>query len=186
MIRKLRNIVHPDIKIYSHAPQLEGFSINSQQIVKDVCKLLSISPDKKAYKVKLPTLSDELTWSFIRGYFDGDGSIRKLGGIRRSPSCSITSNSKDMRDAIQNFCKIPCSNTLDKLEWSGNNALDFLGKLYDNTELKLSRKYDRYLDWTAWIPVLQGIGSRGKLGQFKWIKTPSYHLNQGHLILDMT
>ena len=48
-------------------------SINSKKIVNDLIKLGCIN--KKSLIIKFPIIKDELKNHFIRGYFDGDGSI---------------------------------------------------------------------------------------------------------------
>ena len=154
-----------------------NFAISSNKLVEDTCRHLKCSPGKKDATIQFPDLpSEPLTWAFIRGYFDGDGSIRRPAKGHMSPSCSIASNSKGMIDGIKEFTKnqnnIQVAGKQFKVEWSGPQALDFLSKIYDGSKINLNRKYDDYLNWSLWRPSLMG---RGNLGAFfegaRWAKT---------------
>lgn len=160
-----------DVKI---KPEKFGYiyslSFNSQKASEDICRLLSIVPGKKSYSVCFPELkNDDLKWAFIRGFFDGDGSVVKPTEKKRTPYCSISTSSKKMREYIMDFCKIPCTENGINLNWSGINCLDFLGKLYDGCSLALSRKRELYYDWACWQPTL--IGKWGRDPLFSWQKT---------------
>ena len=69
--------------------------INSNIIVKDVCYLLKITPGKKSNKISFPKLeTEQLTWAFIRGVFDGDGAVSDPNrNKKRFPVVNITSSS---------------------------------------------------------------------------------------------
>lgn len=151
-LTKIKNIISNELPIKTKKT-LVGFSISSMKIVKDVCNLLSIEPKKKSDVVKFPNLdNDDLKWAFVRGYFDGDGHIVKISENHSNPSCCITSNSTTMLQSIKDFCNIPSTLDVDNLHWHSNNALDFLSKIYDNSSIKLRRKYDQYLDISTWVP----------------------------------
>lgn len=145
----------------------------SKEIVIDICKHLKVQPGKKDAVVTFPELSSkELSWAFLRGFFDGDGSIRHPGGNSSYPQCNIATTSKSMRDSIETFCQIPCNNRDGKIEWYGNNALDFLGNLYETSNIFLNRKRDAYIQIAMWVPSLHsGKGIRGREAIFYWSKT---------------
>ena len=148
-------------------------SICSKTMCEDICAHLGIQPGKKSDIIKFPKLdNEELNWAFIRGFFDGDGSIRNPKKYS-TPSCKITSNSQDFRKHLIEFCKIPCKENKIDINWEGVNALDFLGKIYDNSTIKLCRKYNDYMDWVCWVPILRGENNSGCLGdrQICWYKT---------------
>jgi dUTP pyrophosphatase len=130
--------------------------------------------------VGFPALADDsLRWAFVRGYFDGDGSISSIRAAWRrtsrggypAPRCSIASTSGRLLDAIAAFCGIPAHRASGGLEWGGTSALDFLGRLYDGATIYLARKHDLYLDWCHWIPCLSGTGRHGSTPFFRWAKT---------------
>ncbi len=153
----LSEIVSNELKVKEiKGKEQVSLDINSKEISEDICKLLQINFGKKSYIVRFPNLeSDELKWAFLRGYFDGDGSIRKITEEHHSPECNITSNSIDMINDIKNFCKIPCHISVkhSQITWNGNNCLDFLDKLYDvNSIYRLERKFELYLSICTWVP----------------------------------
>ena len=159
---------------HEEEPAARGFAFSSREIVSDVCRWLGISPGKKDSVVSFPELANEdLKWAFLRGYFDGDGSVSSLKAARALspyPRCSIASTSESMLHAIQSFCGIPCHRGKGHLEWSGNNALDLMARLYDGAPIFLRRKRDLYLDWSTWVPGLGGGGNHGRELQFRWVK----------------
>ena len=168
----LRDIICKELPITPKKDtDLVGFSISSQTISNDVCDLLNILPEKKSYVVCFPELeSDELKWCFLRGLFDGDGGISNISETNRSPYCTISTSSENMRKSIIEFSKIPCTENGINLAWSGNNALDFLDKLYKNSKFRLSRKYELYLDISTWVPSVS-YSRYYKNDHCKWSKT---------------
>lgn len=175
-LEHLRNIICPELPIKSKKTKI-GYNqcslvINSNKCAVDVCNILQISFGKKDKIVKMPKLAnEELQWAFIRGYFDGDGSIISPCKSKTYPVCKIASYSSYIKDSIRDFTKIPCSVHEEAIEWSGVNALDFLGKLYDNAKHYLSRKRNLYLDWCCWAPGIGGTGTYGTENCFRWVKT---------------
>ena len=173
----LRNELCRELPIRSKKPALVGFTVSSQRLVRDVCRLLDIVPGKKSHTVGFPMLSDEvLQWAFLRGLFDGDGSITSIrAALKRkrwpAPRCNLVSNSPRLLDAVAAFCKVPAYRGRDVLEWGGANALDFLGRLYKNATIALSRKRDLYLDWCCWTPIRTGSGGQGAFPLFRWART---------------
>lgn len=152
---------------------LKSIAICSKKISDRVCELLNIKKEKKDKIVNFPELkNDELKWAFIRGLFDGDGWIKDIGSCR-SPKCGIASTSENMKNGICNFYKTLCYRHLGGVEWWSINALDFLGKIYDDCGdgLYLPRKRLSYWDWSSWIPALMDKGTLGKCPLFKWYKS---------------
>lgn len=172
-LRVLRDIVAAELPVRRKAPNLLGFDINSKRIATRVCSLLHIEPRKKSDVVGFPQLAnDDLRWAFVRGFFDGDGSIVKPPGSKesRAPRCNIATGSLRMREAIKDFCGIPCYHGSDRLEWNGTAAMDFLAKLYDGAKVWLGRKRDLYIDWCTWVPSLTGP-NHGVEDLFRWVRT---------------
>jgi len=169
VLEKLVDIFCKDLPIAERKDNQVSISINSKRISKNVCEHLGIDPGKKSNIIKFPH-HISYKWEFLRGYFDGDGHVCKINN-RRYPRCGITSSSIDMLDGISNFISnSPHSRYKDRIELSGNNALDFLGKLYNDASIYMARKRDLYLDWCAWVPSLSGNGAHGKNLLFKWNK----------------
>jgi dUTP pyrophosphatase len=157
-LENIKNIICEELPITEYKKDMVSLDINSKNMCQDLCKLFNIERGKKSDLINFPELNnDDLTWAFIRGYFDGDGSIRDILQ-RASPECSITSMSNNMLKSIAEFVKIPYKLINDKLCYYGTNCIDFLGKLYINSKqnLRLKRKYEQFIDWCDWKPVLKG------------------------------
>lgn len=172
ILTQLRNMINSSIPIVKKE-NLLSFTINSQEIVNDVCSLFNVPPGKKSDTVKPPVLESHLERHFWRGYFDGDGTVNKPGN-ENYPKASVTSNSSDMRKGLEIFSgSSSCSNSdkTNAIYWSGNSCLDFLERLYGNATIYLGRKRDLYLDWTVWVPSLSGTGNYGNALEFRFNKT---------------
>jgi dUTP pyrophosphatase len=151
-LEELRDIVCENIPVKPKTnTNLFYFDINSRQVCEDACRHLQINRGKKSDVVKFPNLdNDELTWAFLRGYFDGDGSIVNYENTS-TPNCSISSNSESMLKSIGEFAKIPYKLYKADIYYFGTNCIDFLGKLYDPSSIyRLQRKYEAYIDWITW------------------------------------
>lgn len=66
-----------------------------------------------------------------------------------------------MKDAIMQFVGIPCTLYEGGIRFQGVNAIDFMGRLYDEASLALSRKLEEYYECLAWKPKLKGPGNSG-------------------------
>lgn len=162
IIIKIRNYICPSIPIKhktetSNNKKLYYIVINSNQISKDICKWLKIAPKKKCYDIQFPNIDDKLKLAFIRGFFDGHGYVSNIFGKDRFPKCGISSGSKKILEDIKEYVNIPGSityNQCSNLQYSHNNALDFLGKLYNPSSISMNRKYNMYQDWSTWIPSI--------------------------------
>lgn len=172
ILLKIKKIVCKDLELQPRAKNQIALTFNSHQMVEDVCKWLGISYGKKSHTVQFPNLeSDELSWGFIRGFFDGDGHIAGLDTKHNTPLCQITSNSAGLLNSIKNFVQYPSNISGINLTWTSNNALDFAHKLYDGHNLFLDRKKELYLHWCGWVPGIGGANNSGKELLFKWMKT---------------
>lgn len=111
----------------------------------------------KTFNEKLPKIQKDLIRHFIRGYFDGDGSV---GIYNRSNKkyCSITLiGSIALLEDIKTFAnithKIYKKRTSDLYYFSltYNKAYNFLQWIYKDSTIYLDRKYDKYLEITKLI-----------------------------------
>lgn len=174
VLDQLIEIVGCPLPIFERSHKQVGFSVNSRQVQQDVCRHLKISKGKKAFTVGFPDLpTDELRLSFIRGFFDGDGTIRKPSATRQTPECAITTNSSLMRQGILKHCGVKGheNNKRATVSWSGSAALDFLSRLYDNSSYYLPRKKDAYMDWCSWVTCPAAPHHKIEGVHFKWSKT---------------
>jgi len=123
----------------------------SKKIIEDLNKHGIVQ--NKSFIIEFPTnLQDDLLKHFIRGYFDGDGSIwiYKRKNILR---CKFTSGSKIFLDSLSDILKLKNINTFIV---KSNNCFDlyiagrdstrnFLEYIYDDSNIFLDRKFDRYI-----------------------------------------
>lgn len=109
----------------------------------------------KVKHMTFPTISKEYYWSFIRGFFDGDGSI-SFNKQRQIPKCDFASTSYDFLQTIRGFLfeeKICSYYTQEKSGvWhlcinSMENCVEFLDKMYGDATIYLDRKYNRYIQY---------------------------------------
>ena len=174
-LKKIRDLICPQIpikhSIYEGRNNMIEVSFHSDEMCNDVCKHLKIQRGKKDAVVEFPDFANEdLGWAFIRGYFEGDGTIRKLE--RGTPECSIASNSKDMLVSIGTFSKIPYYISGDSIIFSGTNCIDFLSKIYKNhNNYILDRKYELYLSWLNWRVAIREKGFKKKIPSCYCYKT---------------
>lgn len=171
ILENIRDMINEElpIKIRMNG-KIVNLTICSSKMKDDVCNLLTITPGKKDTVVRLPKIDTLLIRHFIRGYFDGDGTIRKVQS-GRIPECKISSNSKYMKQEIADFFNIPYHIKDNELSYSGINAIDFLFNLYENSRIYLKRKKKRYLKWCNYVPSLSGRGNYGKEKYFRWTRT---------------
>jgi dUTP pyrophosphatase len=180
-IEHIRDMICPEIPISYRREDnhtlMVGLTLSSQKMVKDVCGWLRILPGEKASTVDFPDLaSNEFKWSFLRGLFDGDGSLNTTQPKNGwpSPVASISSYSDSMRSKIKELS--PSANNYPNngvIEWNGVNALDFLGKLYANTTNtnRLRRKYELFENWCLCVPGLNGPIVNRKSAHFIWARS---------------
>lgn len=125
-------------------------SIYSPHIKTDLT-LLGIHPNK-SFTIELPSIDSLYFSHFVRGYFDGDGTIIQS---KNNPRINITCGSRrfleQLGTKIQKITSIPYKINKHanayRLYFNGLNALD-LGKwLYQEADLLMERKYKKYLEY---------------------------------------
>jgi dUTP pyrophosphatase len=111
-------------------------------------------------------------WEFLQNYFEGVGWVT---AFEESviPACGIYATEAQNLSLTIDFCKIPCvfgkhQEDLFFLEWKGNNALDFLGKIYESYT-GISDKAILYQKWCGFVPQTH-LSDSPKL-VFQWKKT---------------
>ena len=124
----------------------------------DSLKRIGMVPNK-SLKLTFPNIPDEFLNSFIRGYFDGDGSFSYNWSKLGKPQGIITITSTEQ------FCESVRKIIYDKtgvsgiitdasnhngitkvLVYSATKCKSVLDWLYNDAEMYLERKYDRYLN----------------------------------------
>jgi len=108
-----------------------------------------------------------LRWAFLRGCFDTSGSIAGPPGAMSQPTCSLT-GAAGLLDVLHQFCDVPALRRPERLLWTGSNALDLLGRLYDVSGPAAASKRALYRAWRTWVPGLSGPGDADLAGRFRW------------------
>lgn len=124
-------------------------------------KLLELGvPSDKSFKIRFPEwLNKELYRHFIRGYFDGDGSIGVSQRGWKSTSIQFCGN-PEFLTAIQNILTQNTSiemnlypeqhsRVYDLRKGGIHNLYPILNYLYKDSTIYLQRKYDRYVDFVT-------------------------------------
>jgi hypothetical protein len=120
-------------------------SIYSTKIVKKLFDLGCLN--NKTQKIRLPNLNDTLMPHFIRGYFDGDGSIYKVKKRHNSFVVSICSNKLFNKDVIQllGFGKDYIYENFSVVKFSKKvEIINFRDYIYTNAETFLERKQIKF------------------------------------------
>ena len=149
-LQRIRDIICTDLPITKKGETgMVSLAVNSKAIAKDLCRHLGINYANaslaKSYHVQFPHhLDSHLHLAFIRGFFDGDGSVSLRGNT--SVTASIASCSGDMLQSIKDVVSLKCWLGGSAIQWYGDNAVSFLDLIYSNSWVHLDRKFDLYVD----------------------------------------
>jgi len=119
-------------------------SFSSKEIVKDLINLGCI-PNKTYKEIRVPHIPEQFYPDFIRGVFDGDGSVYflKKRNARSSICCSSLPFIKDLQNII-GFGKICISSNPYKLQfYSKKDIQNFYHYMY-NGNFCLKRKFEKF------------------------------------------
>jgi len=156
--------------------------INDKKLVEYILSLGGIKRGKKSDIVSMPNIPEDKKWSFICGYFDGDGGFKYSS---RYPQISISSNSDIMLEQIAEYWKVDYKGN-NKIFASGYKALDICGKMYKKSSFRNSFKYNYYIDILNWEPLSCGPWYKGqyfkckKLDPFAIIPTKDRVTDSGY------
>lgn len=163
-LRKLNKFMNGNATIY-HVPkkspcsdnyyEQSSISFSGSQLVNNLIENGCVP--RKSTIIQFPyNISNELYRHFIRGYFDGDGSVGAYGKykyIRASIECA----SYDFLTSIKNILNendITCGISKDYNAWKlyiggMKNTNKFLNYLYKDSSIYLDRKYYKYIKLTC-------------------------------------
>ena len=143
-------------KRFQNAKTLYQFSIKDKQLHQDLIKWGCI-PQKSLLINKIPNIPRDYVSHFLRGYFDGDGSLHYLQSTNNYRISFI--GTKDFLNDIQKELQTNVSlqsNIAGKayvLQIAGRRQVErILNYLYNNSKEnnRLNRKYQKYLDCLDW------------------------------------
>lgn len=127
-------------------------TIQNSKILKDVEKMGIVN--KKSMITEYPNIEEKYDKYFIRGLFDGDGSLSySLDGNYRRYTYAIV-GSKRLLESVKNRLskieiniKIRKTKSIYELYIRGNRQiLKALNWMYDGSNIKLDRKFEKYQD----------------------------------------
>jgi hypothetical protein len=161
MIKKDMGSEHPVLESHSKSPHSDYIStvckltIGSKTIVEDIISLGG--QFKKSLVAKLPEIPIEFSPDFIRGLFDGDGTIVRdvssktwVAGIYSATQSFVVELQDYLIKQIPDLsCPIGASreNTLFRLSFSANNARRLAKFMYNTPSLLfLYRKHNKFLE----------------------------------------
>ena len=135
-----------------------GLVCNSKSMVEDLKRFNIVPAKSKIYDLPEWLITHPLKSHFLRGYFDGDGSI----GIRKLKTqnklrWALVGNIwflEKYQQILEKECNIKHNNiykrtdTFGQLEYSGNLVVPKICQyLYNNSTFHLDRKYNIYQEW---------------------------------------
>lgn len=142
----------PLFKIEKNNSIYYDLSINSLEISKDLAKLGCVQ--KKTFKLTFPDFLDkELEKHFIRGYFDGDGSISigKETQISVTGTLSLISSIQKKFETDLNVNHVKLHKRHKETEiytllyHNKESIRKILEFMYKNSNIYLDRKYNKYI-----------------------------------------
>lgn len=143
-------------KRFSSMPKIYHFSIKDKQLKSDLIKWGCV-PNKSLSLTKIPNIPRDFVSHFIRGYFDGDGSLHWLNGTKNF-RISFIGTAPFLKD-IQKELGLSLSlgqqegNKSKYFQVAGRKQvpmiLDYIYKDSDEN-IRLTRKYKNYLDCLTW------------------------------------
>lgn len=141
---KSKSFVSPtNNKTYTRQAQ-KMIHLSSKPLVEDLMKW-GVCENKTYAKLSIPNLPEELVRHFIRGYFDGDGTVGRT-------EASITSKDENILKEIQAYVEEKLDLPIGNISFSdkgsyrwriGRNRHSFLEFLYKDSNFYLSRKRNK-------------------------------------------
>jgi len=142
-------IIGTTVKYMKTKPNMCTVTFTSKQIKKDLLKY-KITPNK-INTIQLPNINSLLLKHFIRGYFDGDGSINQYNVYVCSKSKNIITDIKDhLNSQIEDLLSdiyLQAKTGVYYLRFLGfKERRKVLSYLYENANIYLERKYKKALE----------------------------------------
>ena len=116
----------------------------------------------KSLKLTFPDIKKDLYRHFIRGYFDGDGSVyQSIKNENNKPIILTITSTKQfcekLKEIVEHEVDIYCGiydasnkNGITKVfSLSKNASLKFMNWMYTDADLYMQRKYDRYIKYSS-------------------------------------
>lgn len=133
---------------FKNNKQYSAIYVNSISVIDDLRNNFNITQNKSLSFSPSKLIPKEFEKDFIRGYFDGDGTVGLKNNFTRLTFCSGSEqNIEWIRNRINTNNKIYKRNSnLFILEICGNPANNALNWMYANSNNYLDRKYEKFLE----------------------------------------
>ena len=118
----------------------------------DECSLYLIGLNIVKEKYDLNKIeSNKDFFIFMRGVFDFCGSINKRNILNKNLICNLRIPFYLIEHIINKLDDIKYEYTNNNIKWCEYNALDFLSKIYDNSDARFrnNENYDCYINWVT-------------------------------------
>lgn len=149
-------ITETNDKRFSNAKTLYQFTIKDKQLHQDLIKWGCI-PQKSLLLNKIPNIPRDYVSHFIRGYFDGDGSLHYLQGTNNYRISFVGTKNflNDIQKELITNVSLQSGGTgkAYTLQIAGRKQVErILNYLYNNSteSIRLNRKYQTYLKCLEW------------------------------------
>lgn len=184
-VKKVMGSAH-NITPSKHQKGLYYFHFAREKLVEDLCKF-GIFP-RKSLTVKFPDVPQDFLTHFIRGVFDGDGSVSFDKRCSKSPiRTGFYSGSKDFIEKLEENLEklgLPKRNISQQktkngiyygIKYGHYNSLQLFHILYKNTQngLFLERKYRRFLEESRYDQ--KGVNPVEKVLE-EWFKLHKFYM----------
>lgn len=156
-IKAKNNLIDSQKKVKDKIYYMKSFSIKDQKLKNDLINLGCIP--KKSLVATFPNIESKYYLSFIRGYFDGDGSIHYTTTKTNHRNYRISFlGTKEMIDKIKQILEVEHlatqkNNSYYILQINGNKQLkNILNIIYKNStpNTRLDRKYNKFLEFQSY------------------------------------
>ena len=159
---KLRDIICPQKPIYDKpSTRSKKFTIHSKKLSQQIKEILSMKTNKKSKEIKFPQVPDNMLKHYIRGLIDGDGCIDTTKAYRDDkvyigPRLRILGNREYLITMLDEIRKQVPNNTkaVNKkgaenvwyITYNFSTAKDVLHWCYDNNNICINRKYNKFIE----------------------------------------
>jgi len=160
ILEKILNVMGADYPVMTASTRVNGsqFEISSESIYNDIVSLGGMP--KKSLKVRFPNVPDLFVPDFIRGVFDGDGSI-SVNPVNHHFSCYICGGSHEFLSEMQRRLKMLFEiesrlcyyQTCFRLSFGARDVVKFGTMIYKTKQkdmLALDRKRVKFEDLIAY------------------------------------
>ena len=145
-VRTLKSLKFPERNNY----EICELSIMSKELILDLVSWGAVPC--KSFKVQFPPIPSKYKMDFIRGYFDGNGSITRRKDRPKGVNCEVCSASESFIKSVKEVTKeligidvnIYKKRSVYVISLSQNKARIFLKALYEGATIYLERKYQLF------------------------------------------